>query len=167
MYSASRHPLQTIVADRRCGVQAFRDIALVENLALIGGVGPDAGEAVGLELEAHGELIGNVGAALLQLVHPVGRTEEILHVVPDFVGEHVRLRKVAAGSEALLQLVVEAKIDVGFPVERTIEGAAGRLGRPARRLHHVPEQHELRHTVLRPHLGQQPGPGGLHIVKHE
>ena len=45
--------LQGIVADRGGGVKRVLDIALLEDLeALIGICGPDAGEAIGLQLDA-------------------------------------------------------------------------------------------------------------------
>ncbi len=51
--------LQRVVADLRGGVQAFLDVARFENLALaVGEAGPDAGEAVSLQLEPYGECIG-------------------------------------------------------------------------------------------------------------
>src|SRR5262245_4555128 len=56
-----RHPLQSIVANRRRGAQALLDVAGVElHLMVRGapglrrGMTPDAGEAVGLQLEANG-----------------------------------------------------------------------------------------------------------------
>ena len=62
--------LHRVVADLRRGVQAFFDIALFENFALaIGEAGPDAGKAICLKLEPHGEGIGFTlaGAALTRL----------------------------------------------------------------------------------------------------
>ena len=39
------------------------------------------GEAVGLELEPHGEVVGVVRALLLSEVHVVHDAEQVLHVV--------------------------------------------------------------------------------------
>ena len=49
--------LDAIVADRRRPRQPLLDVADLEQLALVGRVRPDAGEAVGLELEPHRELV--------------------------------------------------------------------------------------------------------------
>ena len=50
--------LQPVVADGGGRVQPLLDIALLQDLAgLVGAVGPDAGEAVRLELQPDGELV--------------------------------------------------------------------------------------------------------------
>ena len=49
---SSGHSLQAIIADRGCGLQARIYVSRVEEVALLGGVSPDAGEAVGLKLKA-------------------------------------------------------------------------------------------------------------------
>src|SRR5580700_4417355 len=50
--------LQPVVADRGCGLQRLIDIARIEEVAfLLGAIGPNAGEAVGLQLDAHLELV--------------------------------------------------------------------------------------------------------------
>ena len=58
--------------------------ALLEQVALLGGVGPHSRVTVGLEL--HRDRV------------PL-RPEEALHVVTDLVGDHVGLREVAGGTE--------------------------------------------------------------------
>src|ERR1700675_1214928 len=50
--------LQAVVADRSRGLQRLVDVARFEELVLLlGAVGPDPGEAVGLQLDAHLELV--------------------------------------------------------------------------------------------------------------
>src|SRR5580765_8836603 len=57
-------PLEPVVADRRCRGETFRDVARLEEVLVAAGVvSPDAREAVGLQLQADGELV-RVGAAL-------------------------------------------------------------------------------------------------------
>ena len=71
----------------------------------LGVVRPHAGEAVGLQLEAHGERVGGrLVGPLLRGVHLVGEAEQVLHVVADLVGDHVGLGEVAAGAEPVAQL---------------------------------------------------------------
>src|SRR5579884_2775075 len=51
---ALRLPLQAVVADGGGGLQRLVDIAGIEEIApLLGAIGPDAGKAVGLQLDAH------------------------------------------------------------------------------------------------------------------
>ena len=45
--------LDAVVADRRRRGQALLEVAALEDAAVVGRAGPDAGEAVGLQLEAH------------------------------------------------------------------------------------------------------------------
>src|SRR6185295_5060904 len=62
---ALRALLQCVVADLRRGVQGLFDIALFQNLARrLGVMAPDAGEAVGLQLEPHADRV------LLRLARP-------------------------------------------------------------------------------------------------
>ena len=62
------------------------------------------GVAVGLELEAHRQLVGLLLArALLGLAHLGAGAEEVLHVVPELVGEHVHAGEVAGRVELALR----------------------------------------------------------------
>src|SRR5262245_2866841 len=56
--AAHRLALQAIVADRGGGVQAFLDVAGLEDLAgALGVAGPDARQAISLQLHAHLERV--------------------------------------------------------------------------------------------------------------
>ena len=105
--------LQRVVADRRGRIERLVDVAGIEDALLIGLVAPDAGEAIGLKLEAHGERVR------LRLARvPPGQVdfgqdaEEVLHVVADLVRDHVGLGEVAGRAELALELVVEGEVDI-------------------------------------------------------
>ena len=137
--------LDRVVADLRGGVQAFLNIARFEDLALaIGEAGPNAGKAVRLKLEPHGESIGFTlaGAALtrLDLAH---NAELILHVMADFVRNHIGLSKIAGGFETVMELTKESEVDINFLVVAAIEGSSGGLRKTAGRLDLAAEEHEL------------------------
>src|SRR5687768_14637204 len=51
--ASARPGLNAIIANRRSRIQAFLDVAALQDLATIGRVAPDAGVAVRLELESH------------------------------------------------------------------------------------------------------------------
>ena len=77
-------------------------------------VRPDAGEAVGLQLQPHRELVG-----LLLASRAAARrctfsrdAEQVLHVVADLVRDHVRLREIARRAEAPLELVEEGQVEI-------------------------------------------------------
>jgi hypothetical protein len=56
--------LQVVVAYGGGGGEGLSDVVGVDDAALLGGVGPDAGEAVGLEFEVDGEVIALAGLLL-------------------------------------------------------------------------------------------------------
>src|SRR5207237_7023912 len=114
---------------------------------LVGAVAPDAGEAVGLQLEPYRNRVG--GAGILPFKAPRLRVDpkQMLNVMPKLVSEDVRFREIAGRAEAPLQLVVEAEIDINLLIERTVERTHRRLGRSTPGLGHVTEEHELRILV--------------------
>ena len=113
-------------------------------------VGPDAGEAVGLELLPHRERIafrvGRPGAA--RQCTCSREAEQVLHVVPHLVRDHVGLREIAGRLEPLAQLVVEREVDVHLLVSRAVERPHGRLREAARGLHRAREEHQLRLAIV-------------------
>ena len=134
-----------VVADRAGRVQGLVDVAGLEDVArALGVMAPDAGVAVGLQLEADGKRVASrLVRALLRRVHLVGDAEQVLHVMPDLVRDHVGLGEVAGRAEAVLQLAVEREVDVDGVVVRAIEGTHGRLRDAAGRLYGAAEEHEL------------------------
>ena len=74
---------------------------------------PDAGEAVGLQLEPRptarsADRDAPAGARRTCASMP----SRCLHVVPKLVGQHVGLRKIARRAEPLLQLAEESQVEV-------------------------------------------------------
>src|SRR5688572_15333799 len=120
---AAGFALQAIVADRGGGSERFVDVAGFEQVTALGRVTPDAGEAVGLELEPDGEAAGAFALAARRAMHLVARAELVLQVVTDLVRDHVRLGEVAGGAEATFELGEEAEVDVRTFVARAVEGA--------------------------------------------
>src|SRR5437016_1688298 len=157
--------LQAVVTDGGGGVQTFFDVAGLENLAsALGVAGPDAGQAVGLELHAHLERVGlDLAPPALRRVDSLGDPEQVLHVVAYFVRDHVSLREVAGRPEALAQIAIERQVDVDLFVSRTVEGPDGRLREAAGRLHGAAEQHELRLLILPAHLFEELAPRVLGV----
>ena len=92
---------------------------------------------------------------------------KVLNVVSKLVGEHVRLRKIAAGSEALLQLVEESEVEIDPFIDRAVEWPHHRLSGAAAGIRRVPEQHQFRRMKGRPGSGEDFRPRVLDIVQHE
>ena len=111
---------------------------------------PDAGEAVGLQLQAHRELVAlDLADALAHLVHARRRCR-----AGSARGGRPRARprrpgrKVAARAELRCQLLEETQVDVELLVRRAIERADRRTPRSRSRFHALAEQHQRRLAVL-------------------
>ncbi len=110
--------LDPVVADGAGRVERLLEIARLEDVARpLGVVGPDPGEAVGLELEPDRQCVSvRLGEPLLLPVDLVGDPEEVLDVVADLVGDDIGLGEVAGCAESGPELVVETEIDVDLLV---------------------------------------------------
>ena len=86
---------------------------------------PDAGVAVGLQLEPHRQRIRVARIRSLHLAHLPFRAGNRLHVMADLVREHVGLGEVPGRAEAALQLVEEAEVEVDLAIARAIERSRG------------------------------------------
>ena len=63
--------------------------------------------------------------------------QNFLYVMADLVRQHVGLRKLPRGAEALLQLIVKTQVDVNFFVLRAIKRPGGRFRTSAARLNGI------------------------------
>src|SRR4030095_541800 len=127
--SAAARALERVVADLGGRVHGLFDVALLQYLAgILGVMGPDTGEAVGLQFhfDAHGVVLALAGLAA-QALHLAGDAQLVLHVVAHLVGNDVGVGNVAGGAQPLLQGVVEVQVDVDLLVGRAIERAHGGL----------------------------------------
>ena len=86
-------------------------------------LGPGAGEAVGLQLEGDGVLVGLARVLLLQPADLAADAEDVLHVVAVLVGDDVLGGEVADGAELVLQLGQEVEVEVHELVGRAVERA--------------------------------------------
>src|SRR5262249_18282926 len=116
---AARFHLQPVIANHAGGAQRFIDVAIFQKLPRLGLlqtlriVRPYSRIAVGLEFHANGYLIGaGFVASLHQPVCLLGRTKEILNVMSHFVGDDVRLRKIARGAEAITEFLKETGVEI-------------------------------------------------------
>ena len=111
----------------------------------LGGVlGPDAGVAVGLQLQPHRERVGVVRVALLLAAHLGLGAEQVLHVVAVLVGQHVRLGELARRRRTgWQQLVVERQVDVDQVVLRAVERTDAGVGLAAAGVDRLAEEDGL------------------------
>ncbi len=160
--------LDPVVPDRRGRRQPFFDVAGLDEVVLrVGGVGPDAGKAVRLELEPHRELVGVVGVLLPLEVDVLHHAEEVLDVVAELVRDHVGPREVAGGAELLLQLVEEGEVEIDLAVAGTVERADRRRRRPAGGLRAIVEEDDHRRLVRRAALGEDLRPGRVDLARDD
>src|SRR5579872_4265612 len=118
---AGRHLLQAVVADSGGGAEAGVDVALIDDVALLGGVRPDAGETIGLEFESDRKRIAFRRITLLEAADLPLDAEQLLHVMTDLVREDVGLRELAGRAETCAQLVVKSEIDIYLLIGRAVE----------------------------------------------
>ena len=157
-----RLTLQRVVADHGRGADGLLDIPLFEVTACEHPVRPHAGEAVGLQLEAHRQLVGLIRVALLLLVHLVADADEVLHVMSHLVGDDVGLSEVTWCAEAGRQLAEEVEVEPSRHVDRAVEGAHPRVGEPAPGLGLAGVEHEVGGLIL---VAELLLPGRLHVVE--
>jgi hypothetical protein len=117
-----RLPLQPVIANRACGVERRFDVSGFEPLVtLLRVVAPDAGEAVGLQLQTHERpgLALDVSAGLTDAVYFVRDTGQVLHVVSHLVRDDVGVGEVATTTEPSLHLFCSEKVSDLF--SRTVD----------------------------------------------
>ena len=131
-------------------------------------MGPQPGEAIGLQFQAHAQRIGlrNTGART-EPVDPLGDAHQFLHMMSDLVGDHIGLRKVAGRAQARFQHLVKAQVDVDLFIAGAIErphrrapGAAG--GRLA-----AAKQAQFRFTVAHACLLELRPPDVFGVGQHD
>src|SRR3954453_2068080 len=156
--------LEAVVADRRCGVESVGDVGLRQ----LGDVSrahrtvrPDAGEAVGLQLEVDTAALRPGDA----LANPAHGAEQVLHVVAVLMSNDVGLRKRPAGrAEPGAQLVEETEVEIDVAIWRAVEGPDVRRRVAAAGLDLVGEQARLRRLVGLAGRVELAGPELLHAV---
>src|SRR5262245_26319156 len=149
-------PLQPVITDGRGGLQSGLDVAGLDEVpSLLRVMRPYAGEAIGLQLDADLDAVG-VGP-VHALLHPLDlwkNPEQVLHMMPHLVGDHVGLRELAGfaaritGAKASLEVLEERRVQVNLAIVRAVErphrGLRGAAGRACR----AREHDERRRLVL-------------------
>src|SRR5262245_23207583 len=122
-------PLQAIVSDCGCRQHGRPHLPCLAQPPLFFRVmRPDAGEAIGLQLDPHLELVGValIHAALHRL-HPRQNAEQVLHVMADLVRDHVGLRELTAlaadlaAAETPLEILKERSAEIDIMVDRAVD----------------------------------------------
>ena len=160
--------LQPVVTDRGGRDERFLEVARLQHLSLpVGRVAPHTREAIGLQFLAHRE---TVAACVIEfcsgLLHLRGHAEQGLHVMAHLVCDHIGLREITGGPEALLQIIEEGEIEIDLPVARAVEGANRGTGRATGRAHAVAEEHQTRLLIALSRLGEDRAPAVFGVGKH-
>jgi hypothetical protein len=163
-HPTAAHALDPIVTNRRGSFERLADVVTFEESAPGRRVRPDTGVTVGLQFHAHRQLVRPRRIATLRLSHLRVGSRERLHMMSDLMREDVGLREVPWCAKALLQLAVEAEVDVDPLVGRAIERTGGRLREATSGLHCVGEQDQAGAPVAG---AEQSGPDVLAVVQNE
>jgi hypothetical protein len=153
--------LESVIADRSGRAHRFFDIARFDDaLYPVGVTSPNARQKICLQLEPDRELIvlGFTHPAA-QRLHPIGNPEQVLHVMPNFMGYDVGLREIASRTQAFLEYTVKTEVDVNASIFRAVEGSGRATGEPATGPDLIREKHEPGLLVLSTHLAEDLMPG--------
>ena len=93
------HSLQTIVTDSSGSLQCSIEVSDFEQVALIRGVCPHPGETICLQLQAHGNGFSRLWIPHLSRLGLAFDPQQLLHVMSDFVGQHVCFCKLPRGAK--------------------------------------------------------------------
>src|SRR5581483_4991373 len=146
--------LEAVVADGGRGVERVGDVRVgrrreVASFCCV--ARPDAGVAVGLQLDAHAAAL-RPGPMVLRLRQCPG---DVLNVVAILVGQDVGLgERPAVRAELRAQVVVEAEVNVDVLIRVAVEGADVGGGLAAGGLHGVGEEDGLGRLVALAALGE-------------
>src|SRR6202163_2854038 len=163
----SSHSLQTIVADSSGCLQCPIEVSDFEQVALIRGVCPHPGETICLQLQAHGSGFGRLWIPHLSRLGRAFDPQQLLHVMSDFMGQHVGFCKLARGAKTSFQFVEEIQVDVHLFVLRTIKRTRRRLSHATTGVDGIAKQNEFGMMILHAFTREDFSPRVLSIVENE
>jgi hypothetical protein len=161
--------LESVIANGAGRAHRFFDITGFDNaFDTVGITGPNAGQKICLQLEPDGELIVfRFTDPTAHRLHTIGYTEQILHVMSNFVRYHIGLCEIASCTQAFLEQTVKTEVDVNASIVRAIKRTARATGEPATGPGLVREEHELWLLVLSAHLPEDLMPGVFGIGEND
>ena len=118
---SSGHLLQTVVAYSGNGLHAGGDIGWINDVALLSGMAPDTCQAVSLQFHSYGQWVGGFGIVPPQAADLLFDTEQLLHVMADFMGDHICSAEFDGRAQAVGKFVEKPEIQVNLFVQGTIE----------------------------------------------
>lgn len=110
--------LDRIVPHRARGSQRLFEVPFLQQIHPLGMMGPYPGIIISLQLETDLNLIEfGLAETLALCIQLLGSTQQGLHMMTHLVGNHICHGEVARRLELLLQLIIEAEIDIqiGIP----------------------------------------------------
>jgi len=84
----------------------------------------------------------------LRRAHLALSADEILHVMSDFVREHICLREVAGCAELSVELIEEAEVEIDLAIARAVERTARGFGTTTCGANFIAKEDELRGRVV-------------------
>ena len=155
--------LKPVIADGRSCVQALFNVALFKNVCgCMRFLCPDSCKAVSLQFHSNRQKIGIRFGQLHSRSRNFFRdTYQILHMMPDLMGDHISLRKIASCAQLVLHILVEGQVDVNLLIQRTVKWTHCGLRHAASGLHKAIKQDEIRFLVLEPKVLEDSCPNSL------
>lgn len=110
--------LDRIIPHRARGSQRLFEVPFLKQIHPLGMMGPYPGIIIGLQLEADLNLVEfSLAEALAFCIQLLGSAQQRLYMMTYLMGNYIRHGEVARRLELLLQLIIEAEIDIqlGIP----------------------------------------------------
>src|SRR5262245_11822589 len=104
--------LKLVIADLAGCLKRLLNIANLEEplplctLRSLRPIRPDSRQAVCLQFQSHRGLVGEpLAGTLLVVLYLPGNIKEVLHVVADLMGDHIRLSKIPRRAESITEFL--------------------------------------------------------------
>jgi hypothetical protein len=97
-------------------------------------VGPNTRQEIRLQFKADRKLVVLfLAQSTTRRVYTVHCAEQVLHMMSDFMGDHISLRKVSGRAQTSFQLSEKRKVDIDLLISGTIKRSNCRSGNSAGR----------------------------------
>ena len=146
--------LQCVIADLTRGVHRLFEIAGLDHAEPVAHLfAPDAGQTIGLQFDAHRNLVGLRVADLgAQAVGLAQNAQLVLHMMADFMRHNIGLREIPPGAKLARHRGEEIRVQINLLVPRAIKRPGLARGSAAGRIRDPRIQHQHRRMIGLAHL---------------
>src|SRR6185369_15934519 len=119
----SGHLLQTVISHSCRSADGALHITLFQKFALLSGVRPYSGQAIGLKLQLDRQVVSFLRIAAHERRDFLLNTHQLLYMMPNLMGQDVSLGELTGCSKTTPEFVVKSQVDIDLFVCRAVERA--------------------------------------------